>query len=80
MNETQLLNLFGAKLSKDGTKLLLVLVKGDADNRQYYNVCIPLGHEHKYMAEVVNGEHGKYAMLSVKMLEEKPLKTEPLPF
>lgn len=77
---TTLLNIFGAKLSKDGTKVILVLVAGDADNRRYYNACIPLGKEHKYMAEVAKGEYGNYAMFSVKMLEDKPIKTEPLPF
>ena len=78
--QTQLLNIFGAKLSKDGTKIVLVLVSGDENNRQYYSACVNLDKKHKVMGEVVKGEEHDYAIISVRMLEDTPIKTQPLPF
>ena len=40
MNETKLLSIFGAKVSKDGTKLVLTLVSGEDESKQFYNACI----------------------------------------
>lgn len=82
MEQTQLLNIFGAKYSKDGKKVILVLVAGDGENRRYYNAVVHLDKQHKVMGEVVKGELGSYAMFSVRMLDETPqtVKSDPLPF
>lgn len=88
MEQTQLLNIFGAKLSKDGTKIVLVLVSGEANNRKYYNACIPVNKQDFYekqpavLGEVVKGKEDTYAYIMCKMLEEKPAlpKGDELPF
>lgn len=74
MNETKLLSIFGAKVSKDGTKLVLTLVSGEDDNKQFYNACIKLDNSQKTHAKVEKG--GKHALIKVVMLENKQPKVE----
>lgn len=87
MQQTQLLNIFGAKLSKDGSKIVLVMVSGEADKRKYYNACIPVNKDFYdkqpvVLGEVVKGKEDSYAYIMCKMLEEKPAtpKGDELPF
>lgn len=89
MEQTQLLNIFGAKLSKDGTKIVLVLVSGEANNRKYYNACVPVNNKDFYekqptiIGEVVKvSKEYTFAYIMCKMLEDKPAmpKGDELPF
>ena len=72
MNETKLLSIFGAKVSKDGTKLVLTLVSGEDESKQFYNACIKLDNSQKTRAKVE--KDGKHALIKVVMLENKQLK------
>ena len=82
MNETKLLSIFGAKVSKDGTKLVLTLVSGEDESKQFYNACIKLDNSQKTRAKVE--KDGKHALIKVVMLEKKQLKAksnaEDMPF
>ena len=82
MNETKLLSVFGAKVSKDGTKLVLTLVSGEDESKQFYNACIKLDNSQKTRAKVE--KDGKHALIKVVMLENKQLKAksnaEDMPF
>ena len=82
MNETKLLSIFGAKVSKDGTKLVLTLVSGEDESKQFYNACIKLDNSQKTRAKVE--KDGKHALIKVVMLENKQPKAksnaEDMPF
>ena len=82
MNETKILSIFGAKVSKDGTKLVLTLVSGEDESKQFYNACIKLDNSQKTRAKVE--KDGKHALIKVVMLENKQLKAksnaEDMPF
>ena len=82
MNETKLLSIFGAKVSKDGTKLVLTLVSGEDESKQFYNACIKLDNSQKTRAKIE--KDGKHALIKVVMLENKQLKAksnaEDMPF
>ena len=70
MAETPLLNVFGAKLSKNGQRIVLVLVTGENENRQFYNACISLDETAKangYIDEINNE-----AVIRVNLLDNKP--------
>ena len=73
MAETPLLNVFGAKLSKNGQRIVLVLVTGENENRQFYNACILLDETAKangYIDEINNE-----AVIRVNLLDNKPSDT-----
>ena len=74
-NKTDLLSIFGAKVSKDGKKLVLVLVSGEHENKRYYNACIKLDNSQKAHAKV----DGTTAVIEVEMLKETT-KSDDLPF
>ncbi|MBQ6883791.1 MAG: hypothetical protein IJO25_05565 [Clostridia bacterium] len=78
--KTELLSIFGAKVSKDGTKLVLTLVSGEDESKVFYNACIKLDNSQKTHAKVE--EDGKHALIKVAMLDEKKAsdKKEDLPF
>ena len=78
--KTELLSIFGAKVSKDGTKLVLTLVSGEDESKVFYNACIKLDNSQKTHAKVE--EDGKPALIKVAMLDEKKAsdKKEDLPF
>ena len=75
MGENKLLSVFGARVSNDGQKLVLVLVSGEDDKREYYNACIKLDQSQKTRARVE--EDGMHALIEVNMLT-KP--TDDTPF
>lgn len=72
MKESTLLSIFGAKVSNDGKKLVLTLVSGEDDNKQFYNTCIKLDNSQKTRVKV--DEEKQVAYLEVKLL--KPKKEE----
>lgn len=53
MKENKLLNVFCARLSKDGTKVVLTLVCGEGEQREFYNACLALGTKGKINTEVI---------------------------
>ena len=77
MNENKLLSVFGARVSNDGQKLVLVLVSGEDNNREYYNACIKLDQSQKTRARIE--ADGKHALIEVNMLEKKPSDND-IPF
>lgn len=74
MEKSKLLSIFGAKVSKDGTKLVLTLVSGEDETKQFYNACIKLDNSQKTHAKVE--KDGKHALIKVVMLENKQPKAE----
>ena len=74
MEKSKLVSIFGAKVSKDGTKLVLTLVSGEDESKQFYNACIKLDNSQKTHAKVEKG--GKHALIKVVMLENKQPKAE----
>lgn len=78
MENKQLLSIFGAKVSKDGKKLVLTLVSGEDDTKQFYNTCIKLDNSQKTHAKIDKG--GEYAIIKVRMLVDKVDENKDLPF
>lgn len=74
MEKSKLVSIFGAKVSKDGTKLVLTLVSGEDETKQFYNACIKLDNSQKTHAKVE--KDGKHALIKVVMLENKQPKAE----
>lgn len=68
-NKSEILSVFGAKVSKDGKKLVLSLISGENESKKYYNACIKLDNSQKTTAEIE--EDGKHANIRVVMLEDK---------
>ena len=77
MNDTPLLSIFGAKISKDGKRLVVSLVSGEGESKVFYNTCIKLDNSQKTHAKVE--KDGKHAIIKVVMLEDKPTN-EDTPF
>ena len=73
MAETPLLNVFGAKLSKNGQRIVLVLVAGENENRQFYNACISLDETAKANGYI--DESNNEAVIRVNLLDNKPSDT-----
>ena len=42
MNDKPLFNVFGARLSQDKKRIVLVLVTGKENDRKFYNACISM--------------------------------------
>lgn len=75
-SENDLLSIFGAKVSKDNKKLVLILVSGENENKRYYNACIKLDNSQKTHAKVVDNT----AVIEVEMLKDKSNNNDDLPF
>ena len=67
MNENKLITIYGAKQSKDGAKLVITLVCGDEDEKQFYTACVKLDNSQKSKAKI--GKDG-YAVVKIPMLED----------
>lgn len=80
MNKQQkdLLSIFGAKLSKDGKKVVITLVSGERDNTKYYNTCVKLNNQQKTHVKIEDD----VAIVTIPMLKEKVEldEDEELPF
>ena len=73
-----ILSIFGARKSKDGTKLVLTLVGGEDNNKKFYNACVKLDGTQKTRARIeVDGQH---ALLQVPMLKDKAEEADDIPF
>ena len=78
MAEEKLLSIYGAKVSKDGSKLVLTLVGGEGEAKQFYSACIKLNNSQKTHAKIE--EDGQHALIKVPMLREKLEEGDTLPF
>lgn len=76
--QEDLLSIFGAKLSKDGKKVVITLVSGERDETKYYNTCVKLNNQQKTHAKI----DGDYVLVKIPMLKEKVEidENEELPF
>lgn len=72
-----LLSIFGARVSKDGKKLVLTLCKGEKEAREWFTACIKLDNSQKTHAKVE--EDGQHALIKVTMLSDNA-DNDPLPF
>ena len=61
-----LLSFYGAKLSQDGKRLVVTLVAGENEQKQYFNACIKLDNSQKTHAKVE--KDGKHAVIKLAML------------
>lgn len=75
MEKTDILSIFGGKVTTDGTKLLLVMVSGEKDKKKFYNACIKLDNSQKTHVRI----DGETAIIEVPMLQTKNEKDD-LPF
>ena len=78
MAEEKLLSIYGAKVSKDGSKLVLTLVGGEGEAKQFYTACIKLNNSQKTHAKIE--EDGQHALIKIPMLREKLEEGDTLPF
>ena len=73
MNENPLLNVFGARLSQDKKRIVLVLVTGKENNRKFYNACISMDEAKKTYGCIDNKNNE--AVIHVNLLNKPDDKT-----
>ena len=74
-NNNPLLTIYGCKVSKDGKKLVLTLVEGRDDDKNYYNACIKLDNSGKTHAKLDKDK--KHYLIKVELLKgDKPAKKQ----
>lgn len=73
-----LLSIYGARISEDGKRLVLTLVGGENNEKQFYTACVKLDNTQKTHAKVE--EDGEHALLKVVMLKDKKEPAEDMPF
>lgn len=84
MEKSTLLSIFGAKVSNDGQKLVVTLVSGEDESKQFYNTCIKLDNSQKTRVKI--DEEKQVAYLEIKLLKPKKendfdeLSDDDLPF
>ena len=84
MLENKLLNVYGARVSKNGKHINLTLVEGEGDKKQFYTACVKI----EPTDAKISGEidiANSYAIINVPLLEGKKeakeeLNDEDLPF
>lgn len=72
--EEALLNVYGAKLSQDGKRVVLTLVQGDGQNKKYFNACVKLETSNKVRAKV--DEAQEVVFIRVPLLKPKEAKKD----
>ena len=68
MNDKPLFNVFGARLSQDKKRIVLVLVTGQENNRKFYNACISMD-EAKKTYGCIDNENNE-AVIHVNLLSK----------
>lgn len=61
-----LLTIYGAKVSKRGDKLVITLIEGEGDNKQYHHACVKLDNSAKTKVKV--DEAKKCAVVKIPLL------------
>lgn len=69
-----LLTIYGCKVSKDGKKLVLTLVEGHDEDKNYYNACIKLDNTGK--THVKLDKDKKHYLIKVELLNDQPKKKQ----
>ena len=64
--QNELLTIYGAKVSKDGKKVILTLVKGHDADKEFYSACVKLDNSGKVKAKV--DAKNKVAKFQVNLL------------
>lgn len=80
--DNKLLNIYCARYNKDATKIILTLVRGEGEQREFMNACIKLNNSGRVNAKVyekVDGTKEVYIMLPLSEKEVKKEKDD-LPF
>ena len=62
--DTRLLTIYGARLSKSGKYINLSLVEGQGEEKHFFNACVKIDESAKTNGKVVKGK----AIISVHML------------
>lgn len=65
--QQELLNVYGAKVSQDGQRVVLTLVQGDGQNKKYFNACVKLNTSNKTRAKV--DEQNEVVYIRVPLLK-----------
>ena len=73
MNDKPLFNVFGARLSQDKKRIVLVLVIGKENNRKFYNACISMDEAKKTYGCIDNKNNE--AVIHVNLLNKPNDKT-----
>ena len=73
MNDKPLLNVFGARLSQDKKRIVLVLVTGQENDRKFYNACISMDEAKKTYGCIDNKNNE--AVIHVNLLNKPNDKT-----
>ena len=73
MNDKPLFNVFGARLSQDKKRIVLVLVTGKENDRKFYNACISMD-EAKKTYGCIDNKHNE-AVIHVNLLNKPNDKT-----
>lgn len=68
-NTNTLLSIYGAKLSKDGKRIIITLVGGSEDKKEYYSTCIKLDGSQKSKVKVANDN--SHVLVKVPMLKTR---------
>ena len=79
MGENKLLTIYGARLSQNGKHVVLTLVEGEGDQKQYFTACAKLDQDAKTHAKV----EGDEAIIIVPLLKPSKaveVKDEDVPF
>lgn len=76
MAESKLLSFYGARVSEDGTKLVVTLIGGEGEQKEFYTACVKLNNSQKTHAKV----EGEHALIKLVMLKPKLEDGEELPF
>lgn len=73
MNDKPLFNVFGARLSQDKKRIVLVLVTGQENDRKFYNACISMDEAKKTYGCIDNKNNE--AVIHVNLLNKPNDKT-----
>ena len=70
---TTLLNIYGAKISKDNKKVVLTLVSGEGESKTFYSACVKLDNTQKTHVKLEeDGQHAIFKVVMIKEKEEQP--------
>ena len=67
--ENDLLNIYGAKVSQDGKRVVLTLIQGEGNNKKYYNACVKINTSSKTRAQVQESQ--EVVFIRVPLLKTK---------
>lgn len=70
--DTRLLTIYGARLSKSGKYINLSLVEGQGEEKHFFNACVKIDESAKTNGKVVKGK----AIISVPMLNATKAKAK----